>query len=161
MEIIIVVAIISVLAAVVLTSLQHSKEQSIYKKGIEEINSIRNAMELYKNQNKVYPSEGQPTTTMSDALSALRSAGYLTTDITSIGGMDPANIAYKTTLPAYGCGDPSDSNTTYIFYVDGTSHYPGEITSMANGMNLKHLYNGEIDLHVTANQEWWCIFKNT
>lgn len=57
-EILTVIAIIGLLAASVIGYLQQSREQAENKQVTEEVDQYQNALEVYRNQNEVYPSLG-------------------------------------------------------------------------------------------------------
>lgn len=57
-ELLVVIAIIGLLSSIVLASLSSARKKAGYAKMAAEINSLKNALEMYKIDNKIYPGEG-------------------------------------------------------------------------------------------------------
>ena len=56
-ELMVVIAIISLLSAIVLASVRSIREKAVLNKTVAEMRSLQQALELYKNQMGVYPGD--------------------------------------------------------------------------------------------------------
>lgn len=56
-ELMVVIAIISLLSSIVLASLKGVRERAVLNKAVSEMKSLQTALELYKNQFGIYPGE--------------------------------------------------------------------------------------------------------
>lgn len=58
-EILVVVSIIGIIAAVIMTNLNSGKEKAVGIKSVTELDQFKKALELYRTDNGKYPAEGE------------------------------------------------------------------------------------------------------
>jgi type II secretion system protein G len=99
-ELIVVIAIIGLLSSIVMASLADTRKEALDKRRMEDLRQVKNALELYYTDHRVYPSETDGNN------------GNIATNATLRAALAP----YIKTLPAdpRGAGD-----ATYYYYYDG------------------------------------------
>lgn len=102
-ELLVVMGIIGVLASVVLGSMAPAREKARDAKRLQDLNSIRSALELYYGANQQYP--------------ALRAYTTETNCGFNWCALETVLLPYLSILPR----DPSGLNTTYVYYYDANS----------------------------------------
>ncbi len=88
-ELLVAISIIGVLTAIVLPNLMGARERARDAKKIEELNTMKNALRLYYNDNQVYPTGTGVTlnvTGMSAYMPGLAGIGYTYSYTQSTGG---------------------------------------------------------------------------
>ncbi len=115
-ELLVVIAIIGMLSSVVLASLSSARVKSRDVRRVADMDQIRNAVELYNNDNGHYPNTG-------GAWSSFDAPGYMGTAISS---PNAANLTAA--LSAYFPSPPTDpkrtaaSDSGYLYISDGTNY---------------------------------------
>lgn len=111
-----VIAIIGILAAVVLVSLNSARSKSRDARRIADVRQIQTAMELFYNDNTSYPDDGGVTPTMTDGTPAFNT--YLVTWPTAPAPEDGTCTAAQNTYTYQGrnAGDTLDDASDPAFY---------------------------------------------
>ncbi len=104
LELLIVIALIGILSAVALASLNAGKEKSQDSRRVAELKEIQKALNLYFVDNGHYPREGFGEDTSSGMICA-----------SCVGGINLILDAYMSEVPE----DPSHDGITYYYYYDG------------------------------------------
>lgn len=110
-ELLVVISIIAVLTAVLMMNLVGARERSRDSQKIQDLNSIKNALRMYYNDNQTYPSPG--TVNCTNCLNTAVGSSYLP-GISNVGysysaTADGNGFVIKTTLEI-GAGD-EDTNS--------------------------------------------------
>lgn len=112
MELLIVIAIIGILAAAVLASLDAGKEKSQDSRRVAELKEIQKALNLYFVDHGHYPREGFGEDTGSGIICP-----------TCTGGINTILADYMTEVPQ----DPNHDGVSYYYYYDGRHACGGQL----------------------------------
>lgn len=103
-ELLVVMGIIGLLASVVVASIAPAREKARDARRLQDMNTIRSALELYYEANKQYP--------------AFRARTGASSCGTNWCALETALAPFVTTLPR----DPSGLQTTYLYYYDSNTN---------------------------------------
>ena len=153
-ELLVVISIIGLLSSVVVGSLSSAKKKAEGAKIVQNMNQLKIALELYKNDHGEYPNEG-----VADCKSSVPSGKCMNTDFVSYLNSELVNNKYIGSIPNPATIHPSFYGYAPIAYVTGSINAYGvmylydinenfEISLTCGGKKLKgyllEFYNDQV-----------------
>ena len=153
-ELLVVVAIIGILAAVIIASLNAARARGRDARRIRDIQEVRNAIELYISANGHPPDLGNANCLSPEALPL----GYINSPTDCTANETPSYISkwqtlesqlspYISKLPIDPCGlkcfDPSDPNLNYGGYFTYNYEAPGALSSGSGFSSTSYLIGAQ------------------
>ena len=122
-EILVVVSIIGIIAAVIITNLNSAKDKAVGIKSITELDQLKKALELYRNDNGKYPAEGENDRSNIQHPGWYRD-GFLDEGQASIKDLFKTELVDKGYISAIPYYVSVDSDFNYVTRKDALENFP-------------------------------------
>lgn len=132
-ELLVVIAIIGLLSSVVLASLNKARAKGRDSKKLQDLNQLRNALELYYAQNKAYPitnASALSTQLGNCAFTATSFGGGYTTTADWIPGLVAAKFISKLPETAGSYTGVPGAQSCYVYVSDGNNYKISNLKGM-------------------------------